>query len=85
MKSIDTIIKLALNEVGYLEKKDNTNLKNKIKNAGLNSYTKYSQELDNIQNFYRSSTNGKKYWCIQFIDWLFVKSFGVKNTKKISF
>ena len=41
MTAIDKVIKIADAEVGYLEKKSNSNLYDKTANAGSNNYTKY--------------------------------------------
>ena len=37
----DKVINIALNEVGYLEKKSNAHLESKTENAGYANYTKY--------------------------------------------
>lgn len=76
------LIALAEAEVGYIEKKSNSQLDDKTANAGSNNYTKYARDLDAIGNFY----NGKKQgfpWCDVFNDWLFVQSFGVDNALKL--
>lgn len=77
---IQELVNLAKNEIGYLEKKNKNNLDSQIKNYGYNNYTKYSRDLDAINNFY----NGKKQgtpWCSIFVAWLFVKIYGVDNTR----
>lgn len=76
------LIEVALAEEGYLEKKTNAQLDSKTANAGYGNYTKYARDLDNIPNFY----NGKKQgvaWCDQFVDWCFVKAFGVEKAKEL--
>lgn len=78
------LIAVALAEVGYLEKKTNEQLDSKTANAGYNNFTKYARDMDNIPGFY----NGKKqgaYWCDMFVDWCFVKAFGVEAAKKLLF
>ena len=68
---VENLIKIAKDEVGYLEKASNSNLDSKTANAGGNNYTKYARDLDNISGFY----NGKKQgypWCDCFVDWCFV-------------
>lgn len=70
------VIQVALNEVGYLEKKNAGNLDDKTANAGSNNYTKYARDLDAI-GFY----NGKKQgfaWCDCFVDWCFVEAYGLE-------
>lgn len=77
------VIDVALNEVGYLEKRSNSNLDSKTANAGYNNYTKYARDFDTkYPNFY----NGKKQsvaWCDIFVDWCFVKAFGVDTALKL--
>lgn len=80
---INKVIKVAENEVGYLEKKSNYNLDSKTGNAGYNNYTKYARDFDsNYPNFY----NGRKQsvaWCDIFVDWCFVKAYGVNDALKL--
>lgn len=76
------VIKLAQLEIGYLEKASNKDLDSKTSNAGKNNYTKYARDLDAIPGFY----NGKKQgyaWCDVFVDYLFVKAFGVDDAKRL--
>ena len=40
-KAIEKVILIAKNEIGYLEKKSNSQLDSKTANAGSNNYTKY--------------------------------------------
>ena len=82
MGEITKVIEVALAEVGYLEKKTNENLDSKTANAGSNNYTKYARDMDAISGFY----NGKKQgyaWCDVFVDWCFVKAFGVTRAKEL--
>lgn len=79
---VEKVISIAENEVGYIEKQSNMNLDSKTANAGKMNFTKYARDLDNIPGFY----NGKKQgfaWCDCFFDWLFVKSYGVENAKRL--
>lgn len=82
MNTAKAVIALALDEVGYLEKKSNSQLDSKTANAGKNNYTKYARDLDAIAGFYNGKKNGFP-WCDVFVDWLFVKSFGVRAAKKL--
>lgn len=70
-----TLISTATAEIGYIEKKTNSQLDDKTANAGSNNYTKYARDLDNIEGFYNGKKNGYP-WCDVFVDWCFVKSFG---------
>ena len=82
MNTAKEVISLALAEVGYLEKKSNSQLDSKTANAGKNNYTKYARDLDAIAGLYNGKKNGFP-WCDVFVDWLFVKSFGEKTAKKL--
>lgn len=76
------VIQVALNEVGYLEKKDKNNLDDKTANAGDKNYTKYARDLDAL-GFY----NGKKQsvaWCDVFVDWCFVQAYGLEAAAKLT-
>ena len=82
MSEIDKVIDIALNEVGYIEKKNNSNLDDKTLNAGSKNYTKYARDLDSISGFY----NGKKQgyaWCAVFVDWCLVKAVGVDRARSL--
>ena len=77
--TVDKVIKIAETEVGYLEKKSNSNLYNKTANAGYNNYNKYAYEFDTkYPKFYHGKKNGYAY-CDIFVDWCFVKAYGVDN------
>lgn len=75
-------IAIALAEVGYLEKKSNSQLDDQTANAGYNNYTKYARDLDAITDFY----NGRKQsaaWCDVFCDWVMYKAFGREAGQKL--
>ena len=76
------VVDIALGEVGYLEKKSNSQLDSKTSNAGYNNYTKYARDLDAISSFYNGKKNGYA-WCDVFTDWVFVKAFGVEKAKEL--
>lgn len=80
--SCEKVINVALNEVGYLEKKSNSDLDNKTANAGYNNYTKYARDLDNIKDFYNGKKNGYD-WCDIFVDWCFVQVYGPEKAKEM--
>ena len=61
-QAITKVLDLAESEVGYHEEGDNL--------------TKYAAELDSYAGFYNGPKDGFA-WCDVFVDWLFVKSFGV--------
>lgn len=70
---VEKIIQIAKNEVGYLEKKSNKNLNDKLANAGDRNFTKYGKWI---------GVNGD-YWCASFLSWIFYKAFGTANGKKL--
>ena len=76
------VVEIALGEVGYLEKKSNSQLDSKTGNAGYNNYTKYARDLDKISSFYNGAKNGYA-WCDVFTDWVFVTAFGVAKAKEL--
>lgn len=77
------VISIASAEVGYLEKRTNSNLYDKEKNAGSNNYTKYAYEFDTkYPNFYNGKKNGYA-WCDIFVDWCLVKAFGVDTALEL--
>ncbi len=61
------LIAIAEAEVGYLEKKSNTNLDSKTGNAGSKNYTKYARDLHKA-GYYNGNKNGYS-WCEVFVDW----------------
>lgn len=80
--TIKDLVALAESEVGYLEKASNAQLDDKTANAGSANWTKYARDLDNIAGFYNGRKNGYA-WCDVFNDWLFVKTFGVEEAKRL--
>lgn len=62
------VIKIAEAEVGYLEKRSNSNLDSKTANAGYNNYTKYARDLFQA-GYYNGNKNGYE-WCDCFHDWV---------------
>lgn len=78
MNYASKVLEIALAEVGYLEKKSNKDLYSKTANAGFNNYTKYGYEMHKI---YPSIMDYPAYWCDAFVDWCFMKAYGVSNAK----
>lgn len=72
-------IDVAMNEVGYLEKKSNKNLDDPKANAGEGDYTKYARDLDAISDFYYHDSKQGLAWCDVFVDWCFVQAFGFEG------
>ncbi len=75
MSAVDKLLTIAKAEVGYLEKKSNSNLDSKTGNAGENNYTKYARDI-------YPSLQGQA-WCDMFVDWCFVQAFGTVVAKQL--
>lgn len=80
MNQMSNLLRVAENEVGYLEKASNNNLDDKTANAGKNNFTKYARDL--IRLIGSPYANGVA-WCDIFVDWCFVMAFGVGNAKHL--
>ena len=78
--SLENLLKIAENEVGYLEKKTKSQLDSKTANAGSNNWTKYGQDL--IKEIGSPYANGVA-WCDMFVDWCFLKAFGKEKAKEL--
>lgn len=65
------VVNLAKGELGYEEKKSNSQLNDKHANAGKNNFTKYEKDV--------FGSNGN-YWCASFIAWLFYMAAGASKT-----
>jgi|GEM_PF-3130089 len=59
---VSKLIEIALLEVGYLEKKSNSELYDKTANAGSNNYTKYGA-------WYEGGCLQANPWCAMFVSW----------------
>lgn len=73
--SCEKLIKVAEQEVGYLEKKSNKDLDSKTANAGSSNYTKYARDL--------YPTLQGQPWCDMFVDWCFVQAFGKVKAQQL--
>lgn len=71
------VLAVAKNEVGYLEKKSNSQLDDKTANAGSANYTKYWRDISKwgLGDFQA------QYWCAAFITWCFVIAYGLEAAK----
>ena len=74
MSKAADVIRIALAEVGYIEKATNAALDLAAANAGINNWTKYARDLWQ-QGYYNGNKNGYD-WCDVFVDWVFYKAFG---------
>ena len=73
--AIEKVILIAKNEIGYLEKKNNSQLDSKTANAGSANYTKYWRDI-------KPDYQGQP-WCAAFVSWCFMKAFGQEKAKKL--
>lgn len=74
-EAINKMIQIAKTEVGYLEKRSNSNLDSKTANAGSNNYTKYWRD---IEPSYQAQP-----WCAVFVSWVLMQAFGQAAAKKM--
>lgn len=74
------VLEIVLNEVGYLEKSSNKDLDSKTANAGSANYTKYGRDMHNIQP---TNMDFPASWCDAFVDWCFMKAYGVDTAKQL--
>ena len=74
-EAIQKVIKIAQNEIGYLEKKTNSQLDSKTANAGSNNYTKYWRDV-------YPSYQGQA-WCAAWVSWILMQAFGKDLATKL--
>lgn len=74
-RAIKALIKIAEGEIGYLEKKSNSQLDSKTANAGSSNYTKYWRD---VYPQYQAQP-----WCAAFVSWCMMKAFGLDIAKKL--
>ena len=79
MSAADTLIRIALAEVGYREKASNASLDDPQTNAGSGNWTKYARDLA-AAGYYNGNKNGYA-WCECFVDWCFYKAFGADGQR----
>ena len=72
----DEVLRIAAEEVGYMEKASNYDLDSKTGNAGNENWTKYARDLwDANPHFYQGPKNGYD-WCTVFVDWCLYRAAG---------
>ena len=72
---VNAVIKIAEQQVGYLQKKTNSNLQDKTANAGSNNYTKYWADL--------KPSYQQQSWCDAFVSWCFLKAYGAEAANEL--
>ena len=80
MNYASKVLKLAENELGYLEKRSPEYLDDKTANSGYNNFTKYARDLHNEIG---SPFVDGYAWCCTFTQWLFLKAFGATEALKL--
>lgn len=75
MSIVDKILQVAENEVGYLEKRSNSQLYDKTANAGSGNYTKYW--ADTVPSY-----QGQP-WCADYVTWCVEQVVGKENAAKL--
>lgn len=75
MRPEEKVLEIAREEIGYLEKRSNSQLNSKTANAGTNNYTKYARDI------YPSLQ--AQPWCDMFVDWCMVQAFGRVNAQRL--
>lgn len=80
--AIKKLIKIAEDEVGYLEKKSDSKLDSKTANAGSGNWNKYARDLQSWTGEKKIYPNAQP-WCDMFVDWCMVKAFGAAKAKQL--
>lgn len=86
MNTVDKVIQVAMNEVGYLEKSKDAYKKNpdiiydKTAGAGQDNITKYGKVMHDV---YPSVMDFPAFWCDAFVDWCFYTAYGVTTAKSL--
>ena len=76
--TVGHLLDVAAAEVGYLEKRNGSQLDDKTANAGANNYTKYGRDMHRIQP---RNMDYPAAWCDCFVDWCMWRAAG-KDAKK---
>lgn len=74
------LLDVALAEVGYYEKKSESQLDDKTANGGIANFNKYARDLDAIKNYYYHDRKQGLNWCDIFCDWCFVQAYGLNDS-----
>lgn len=74
-EAINAVIGIAEEEIGYLEKRSNSQLDSKTANAGSGNYTKYWRDI--------APSYQAQPWCAGFVSWCFYKAFGLTTARKL--
>ena len=77
------VLQIAAGEIGYKEKKSNSQLDNKTANAGSGNYTKYARDFDQKHPAWYNGKKQTAAWCDMFVDWCFLTAFGYKKALEL--
>lgn len=75
------VLKIAAAELGYCEKKSNSQLDDKTANKGSANYTKYARDLYKA-GYWNGNKNGYD-WCTSFVAWCIWMAAGKSKDKAI--
>lgn len=79
----ERLIATAVDQVGYIGHRSNSQLDTPTANGG-GKYNKFARDLDALGDFYNGPKNGFD-WCDVFVDWCFVQTFGRDLAQKLTF
>lgn len=79
----EKLIATAVDQVGYIGHRSNSQLDTPAANGG-GKYNKFARDLDALGDFYNGPKNGFD-WCDVFVDWCFVQTFGRELAQKLTF
>lgn len=82
MTGAEKVVATAEAQIGYLEKKTNSQLDDMTANAGAGNFNKYARDLDAIGTIFNGRKNGFD-WCAVFVTWCYVKNFGAEMAQKL--
>lgn len=75
-------VRIAQDEVGYLEKATNSQLDDKLANPGTGSWTKYARDLwEADPHYFQGPKNGMADWCSIFVAWCLYMAAGRDSAK----
>ena len=80
MNTVDKVLNVAREQIGYLEKRTPYDEDSKTGNAGYNNYNKYARDL---QKEIGSPFADGYAWCCSFVEWCFVRAYGKSEAYKL--
>ena len=80
MNTVDKLLSVARDQIGYLEKRSPADEDSKTGNSGYNNYNKYARDL---RNEIGAPFADGYAWCCSFLEWCFVRAFGQSEALKL--